>query len=78
MSGASEFDYVIAGAGSAGSVLANRLSEDPSVTVCVIEAGGSDKKAIIQTPMLLQFAITEPSINWDYWTEPQKDRKSVV
>ncbi|MGY6661524.1 MAG: GMC family oxidoreductase [Glycocaulis sp.] len=78
MSAASEYDYVIAGAGSAGSVLAARLSEDPSVTVCVIEAGGSDKKAIIQTPMLLQFAITDPSINWDYWTEPQKnlqDRK---
>jgi len=72
------YDYIIAGAGSAGCVLANRLSEDPSVTVCLIEAGGGDKKAIVQTPMLLQFAITEESINWNYWTQPQRqlnDRK---
>lgn len=72
------YDYIIAGAGSAGCVLAGRLSEDPSVTVCLIEAGGSDKKAVIQTPMLLQFAITEESINWNYWTQPQSqlnDRK---
>jgi len=66
------FDYIIAGAGSAGCVLASRLSEDPSVTVCVIEAGGGDDKTVIRTPMLLQFAITEESINWNYWTEPQK------
>ncbi|KAA5803700.1 glucose-methanol-choline oxidoreductase [Alkalicaulis satelles] len=66
------YDYVIAGAGSAGCVLANRLSEDPSVTVCLIEAGGSDKKAVIRTPMLLQFAITDEAINWNYWTEPQR------
>lgn len=72
------FDYVIVGAGSAGCVLAGRLSENRDVSVCVLEAGGSDKKAVIQTPMLLQFAITNPTINWDYWTEPQKnlnDRK---
>ncbi|WP_022701368.1 GMC family oxidoreductase [Oceanicaulis alexandrii] len=73
-----EFDYVIVGAGSAGCVLADRLSQDRDVTVCVLEAGGSDNKAVIKTPMLLQFAITNPAINWDYWTEPQKnlgDRK---
>ncbi|MEO1039909.1 MAG: GMC family oxidoreductase N-terminal domain-containing protein [Pseudomonadota bacterium] len=66
-----EFDYVIVGAGSAGCVLAGRLSEKRDVTVCVLEAGGSDNKAAIKTPMLLQFAITNPSFNWDYWTEPQ-------
>ena len=68
-----EFDYVIIGAGSAGCVLAERLSQDRDVTVCVLEAGGSDNKAVIKTPMLLQFAVTNPAINWDYWTEPQKN-----
>ena len=72
------FDYVIIGAGSAGCVLANRLSADGRTSVCVLEAGGSDNKTNIKTPMLLQFTITDSSINWDYWTEPQKqlnDRK---
>ena len=45
-----KFDYVITGAGSAGCVLANRLSEDPSVTVCVIEAGAPDTSALITAP----------------------------
>ena len=45
-----KFDYVITGAGSAGCVLANRLSEDPSVTVCVIEAGAPDASALIAAP----------------------------
>lgn len=68
-----EFDYVIVGAGSAGCVLADRLSADGKTTVCVLEAGGKDNKTNIKTPMLLQFTITDPSINWDYWTEPQKN-----
>ncbi len=67
------FDYVIVGAGSAGCVLADRLSADGKSTVCVLEAGGKDNKTNIQTPMLLQFTITDSSINWDYWTEPQKN-----
>lgn len=45
-----KFDYVITGAGSAGCVLARRLSEDPSVTVCVIEAGAPDASALITAP----------------------------
>ncbi len=45
-----KFDYVITGAGSAGCVLANRLSEDPSITVCVIEAGAPDNSALIIAP----------------------------
>ena len=71
-------DYVIVGAGSAGCVLADRLSADPSRSVCVLEAGGRDDRAVIRTPMLLQFAITDPAINWNYWTEPQpalRDRR---
>ncbi|WP_022697153.1 GMC family oxidoreductase [Euryhalocaulis caribicus] len=67
-----EFDYVIVGAGSAGCTLAGRLSENRDVTVCLLEAGGSDDKAIIRTPMLLQNAMTTPAINWDYETVPQQ------
>jgi len=72
------FDYVIVGAGSAGCVLADRLSESGEHQVCVLEAGGKDDKTNIKTPMLLQFTITDPKINWNYWTQPQKnlnDRK---
>jgi choline dehydrogenase len=68
-----EFDYIVVGAGSAGCVLADRLSADGKTKVCVLEAGGKDNKVTIRTPMLLQFTITDPSINWDYWTEPQKN-----
>ena len=73
-----EFDYVIVGAGSAGCVLADRLSESGEHQVCVLEAGGKDDKTNIKTPMLLQFTITDKKINWNYWTQPQKnlnDRK---
>ncbi|MGX6646800.1 GMC family oxidoreductase [Maricaulaceae bacterium MS644] len=72
------FDYVIVGAGSAGCVLADRLSESGDHQVCVLEAGGKDDKTNIKTPMLLQFTITDPKINWNYWTQAQKnlnDRK---
>ena len=55
---AMEFDYVIVGAGAAGCVLAGRLSEDPAVTVCLLEAGGPDKSAFIHAP--LGFAAAAP------------------
>lgn len=72
MSGLTEvFDYVIVGAGSAGCVIAEALSRDPSRSVCVLEAGGRDKSVAIRTPMLLQQAMTNRSINWDYETTPQ-------
>ena len=45
------FDYIIVGAGSAGAVLANRLSADPGVTVCLIEAGPADRNPLIHVPL---------------------------
>jgi choline dehydrogenase len=65
------FDYVIAGAGSAGCVLAARLSEDPEVSVCLIEAGPRDRHPFIHVPALVGAAIGTRSINWGFLTEPQ-------
>ena len=67
----SEFDYVIVGAGSAGCVLAARLSEDPTVRVCLLESGGPDDSVLIHAP--LGFALAAP-LGWNTWlfeTAPQ-------
>ncbi len=68
---AGEFDYVIVGAGTAGCVLAARLSEDPAVRVCLIEAGPRDTHPFIQVPALVGAAIGTKQINWGFMTEPQ-------
>jgi choline dehydrogenase len=68
---AGEFDYVIVGAGTAGCVLAARLSEDPAVRVCVVEAGPRDTHPFIQVPALVGAAIGTKEINWRFTTEPQ-------
>jgi len=64
------FDYVIVGAGSAGCVLANRLSEDASVTVCVLEAGPRDWHPYIHLPAGFIKTFYDPKINWCYSQEP--------
>lgn len=65
------FDYIIVGAGSAGCVLANRLSEDPNVSVLVLEYGGSDKSVIIQMPSAFSIPMNTKRYNWHFETEPE-------
>lgn len=68
-----KFDYVIVGAGSAGCALANRLSEDPSVTVALLEAGPRDKSMLIHMPAGVGNLIkAKGPHNWGFWTVPQK------
>jgi len=67
-----EFDVVIVGAGSAGCVLANRLSADPSVSVALIEAGGRDASPWIHVPVGYFKTIKDPALNWMYRTEADR------
>lgn len=66
----SEFDYIIIGAGSAGCVVAERLSEDGGATVLVVEAGGSDQRFSIRMPLGYAKCFTDPTVNWNYQPEP--------
>ncbi|MEZ6023936.1 MAG: choline dehydrogenase [Hyphomonadaceae bacterium] len=66
------FDYVIVGAGSAGCVLANRLTEDPDVTVAIIEAGGKNNSVLVNMPAGAGNLISTPGqFNWGFETTPQ-------
>ncbi|MDB5550735.1 MAG: choline dehydrogenase [Rhizobium sp.] len=69
----SEFDYVIVGAGSAGCVLASRLTEDSSVKLCLIEAGSSDRSIFIRMPAALTFPIESDRYNWKFESEPEPE-----
>jgi len=66
-----EFDYIVVGAGSAGCVLANRLSADPSKRVLVLEAGGRDNWIWFHIPVGYLFAIGNPRADWMFKTEPE-------
>lgn len=69
----SEYDYVIAGAGSAGCVLANRLTEDPSIRVLILEAGPRDRNPYIHMPAGVYKVWKDPRINWNYTSAPQAE-----
>jgi len=66
-----EYDYIIVGAGSAGCVMANRLSENPSNRVLLLEAGGPDNSPFIHMPAGLAQLATNSKVNWSYETEAQ-------
>ena len=65
------FDYVIVGAGSAGSVLAARLSEDARRRVLLLEAGGSDRSVFVRMPSALSIPMNMRRFNWGFHTEPE-------
>ena len=66
-----EFDFVVVGGGAAGCVVASRLSEDPRVSVCLLEAGGSDSSAFIQAPLGFAATAALGLHNWNFNTTPQ-------
>ncbi|BBP76112.1 alcohol dehydrogenase [Pseudomonas sp. Ost2] len=66
------FDYVIVGAGSSGCVLANRLSADPAISVCLIEAGGHDNSPRIQTPAGTITLYKSRKYSWNFFSAPQR------
>ena len=75
-----EYDVVVAGAGSAGCIVATRLTEDPRLTLCLVEAGGRDSNPWIHIPLGFGRVVPNPRLNWGYATEPEKglDGRSVV
>ncbi len=65
------FDYIIVGAGSAGCVLANRLTKQPEVSVLLLEAGPPDSSVLIHMPSAFAYPLQNDAFNWAYETEPE-------
>lgn len=68
---AETFDYIVVGAGTAGCLLANRLSADPNVSVLLLEAGGRDNYAWIRIPVGYLYCISNPRTDWCFATESE-------
>src|SRR5690606_27630737 len=66
-----DFEYVIVGAGSAGCVLAARLTEDPKTRVLLLEAGGGADQFLIRMPLGMMKAMLKPELTWRMMTEPE-------
>ena len=73
-----QFDYVVIGAGSAGSVIANRLSADPSVSVLLLEAGGEADHALVRMPLGFLQALRDPDLAWRFASEPERHAGNKV
>ena len=69
---ANNADYIVVGAGSAGCVVASRLSEDPAIRVVLLEAGPKDRHPMIHIPAGIRSLLEHPLINWNYSSEPEE------
>jgi choline dehydrogenase len=80
MTGADEFDYIIVGAGTAGCLLANRLSADPKNRVLRLEAGGSDNYIWVRIPVGYLYCIGNPRTDWGFRTraEPGLNGRAIA